>query len=141
MAKATLVKKLRMQPGQRVLILNAPPDYRETLGGLPEGIELAETAEGKFEFVQLFVRDSAQLDELLPTAVGAAEYDGLLWISYPKRSSKVESDLTRDVLWKLVEMMGQRPVSQVSVDDIWSAMRLRPPEKVKTRDRSERSMQ
>lgn len=128
----SLVKKLRMQPGQRVLILNAPEGYIEALGDLPEGIELSEQAGGKFDCVHLFVKNSAQLDELQLTAMQAVEYDGLYWISYPKKSAKVETDLTRDVLWELMGDTGLRPVMQVSVDNVWSALRFRPAERVGT---------
>jgi hypothetical protein len=130
MSEVPLVKKLGIRSGQRVLILNAPDGYVESLGELPEGVELSDTREGKFDFVHLFVKDSTELDAFRPAALDAVEYDGLLWISYPKRSSKVKTDLTRDVLWELTKPTGLRPVTQVSVDAIWSAMRFRPEEKV-----------
>ncbi len=131
MTDSNLVKKLRMQPGQRVLILNAPEGYIASLGELPEGVVVLEVVEGKFDFVHLFARDSRQLDELLPAAVESAEYDGLFWISYPKKSSKVETDLSRDVFWDLATAgPSLRPVTQVSVDEVWSALRFRPAERV-----------
>lgn len=98
MAKPSFVKKLRIQAGQRVLILNPPAGYLESLVDLPEGVEVSTSHEGEFDFVHLFVKDSTELDDLGPVAQDAVVYDGLLWISYPKRSSKVETDLSRDVL-------------------------------------------
>jgi hypothetical protein len=71
--------------------------------------------------VHLFVTSSEELNRLRRTAMDAVEYDGLLWISYPKRSSKVAMDLTRDVLWELMADIGLRPVTQISVDEVWSA--------------------
>jgi hypothetical protein len=130
LAGTQLLKKLRMQPSQKVLILNSPPGYLETLGEFPEGVEVAQHAEGTFDFVQAFAKDLAELEGLAPLAVGAVKHDGLLWISYPKKSSGVESDLDRDVVWRAVARTGLRAVSQVSVDDVWSAIRFRPAEKV-----------
>lgn len=131
MTVSKLVKKLRMQPGQRALILNAPPGYVASLGDLPEGAVVSEEPTGKFDFVHLFVRDSGQLDERLPVAVESVEYDGLFWISYPKKSSKVETDLSRDTFWNLrAAGTSLRPVTQVSVDEVWSALRFRPAERV-----------
>jgi hypothetical protein len=130
LAGTQLLKKLRMQPDQRVLILNAPPGYLDTLGELPEGVEVAERAEGTFDFVQAFAKDLAELERLAPVAVEAVKHDGLLWISYPKKSSKIESDLDRDMVWQAVAKTGLRAVSQVSVDDVWSAIRFRPAEKL-----------
>jgi len=130
MTASTLIKKLRMQPGQRVLILNSPAGHITSLGELPEGIVPSEEPKGKFDFVHLFVRDSGQLDEHLLAAMAVAEYDGLFWISYPKKSSEVETDLSRDALWELMTDTGLRPVTQVSVDKVWSALRFRPVERV-----------
>ena len=66
----------------------------------------------------------------MPVAAEAVKHDGLLWVSYPKTSSGVESDLLRDVVWKSVAKTGLRPVTQVSVNDKWSAIRFRPADKV-----------
>jgi hypothetical protein len=126
----SLIKKLRIQPGQRALILNAPAGYSKLLGDLPEGVELLEVAEGRFGFVHLFVKDSAELDRLRPVALEAVEYDGLLWISYPKKSARVSTDLSRDGLWELMAGTGLGPVTQIAVDDIRSALRFRPAEAV-----------
>ena len=57
-------------------------------------------------------------------------YDGLLWVCYPKKSAKIESDLSRDVIWELMQDSGLRPVTQVSIDKTWSALHFRPVEKV-----------
>jgi hypothetical protein len=113
-----------------MLILNAPPGYADSLGELPEGAEVWEVPEGDYDFVHLFVRDSSEFASLGLPAIEAVRYDGLLWISYPKRSSKVETDLSRDVMWELVADTGLRPVAQVSIDPVWSALRFRPSDAV-----------
>jgi len=121
-----LIKKLRLSAGQRALVLNAPEGYLDRLGDLPVAGEPA----GTFDFVQLFVRTQAELEQQGPAAYQAVRYDGLLWICYPKKSAGVESDLSRDVVWEIVAQSGLRPVTQVSIDAIWSALRFRPPERV-----------
>ncbi|MDX1534461.1 MAG: hypothetical protein R3291_02445, partial [Thermoplasmata archaeon] len=83
-----------------------------------------------YDWGQAFVRDVADLRRLAPQARDAVRYDGLLWISYPKQSSKVATDINRDVAWKVMEEFGLRPVFQVSVDETWSALRFRPAEEV-----------
>lgn len=130
MSKTSLVKKLRIQPGQRALILNPPAGYLDALEELPEDVEVTSEPGGAFDFVHLFAKNIAELERLGPIAVEAVKYDGLLWISYPKRSSKVETDLTRDVGWEVMAEAGLRPVTQVSVDETWSALRFRPAERV-----------
>jgi len=139
MAQSSLIKKLRIQPGQRVTIINAPAGYLDQLGDLPEGVELASEPEGlgltnqpadTFDFVHLFVKNVAELERFGPSALRAVKHDGLLWISYPKRSSKVETDISRDVGWDVIKEAGLRPVTQVSIDAVWSALRFRPAERV-----------
>jgi hypothetical protein len=126
MTQSALVKKLRVQPGQRALVLNPPSGYIQSLGELSEGVELSHKPEGKYDFVHLFVKDSNEFEQLIQSVIEVVEYDGLLWISYPKRSSKVPTYLSRDVLWEMMEGTGLRPVTQVSIDAVWSALRFRP---------------
>ena len=130
MANSSLIKKLRLQAGQKALILNPPADYIKGLGRLPEDVQLSLEPGGKFDFVHLFASQNAELTRLKTIAVDSVEFDGLLWVSYPKRSSKIDSDLSRDDMWELYTDAGLRPVSQISVDETWSAVRFRPAEKV-----------
>jgi hypothetical protein len=130
MAGADLLNKLGMQPGQRVLMLNAPAGYLNELGELPEGVKVAEQHNGTFDFVQVFVKDLDELKRLAPLAADSVTYEGLFWVSYPNKGSKMESDLTRDVVWEEVAKTGLRAGSEVSLNDVWSAIRFRPPEKV-----------
>lgn len=138
MAQSSLIKKLRIKPGQRIIVINPPPGYLDQLGDLPEGVELSESeslalanqAGDTFDFVHLFVKNVAELERLGPSALRAVKHDGLLWISYPKRSSKVETDISRDVGWDVIKEAGLRPVTQVSIDAVWSALRFRPAERV-----------
>lgn len=131
MADSPLVKRLQVKPGQRMVVINPPAGYLDVLGPLPPDVELAETPDGTFDFVQLFVRNVAELERDAPTAIGALKRDGLLWISYPKRSSKVPTDLTRDVGWAAIARAGLEGVAQVAIDDVWSALRFRPTELVR----------
>ena len=131
MADSGLAKKLLIKPGQRIIILNAPPGYMDELGPLPDGVELPSKAEGSFDLVHLFVSNTGELASFAPEAVQAVKRDGVFWISYPKQSSKVKTDITRDRGWETVREAGFEPVSMVSINDVWSALRFRPSELVK----------
>ena len=126
MAETALVRKLQIRPGQRLLVLNAPAGYVDRLRPPPQGVTLSTRPNGGFDFVQLFVKNRAELDRLAPKAVKGVKHDGLLWICYPKGSAKVETDLNRDNLWKAVDALGLAGVSLISLDNVWSAMRFRP---------------
>jgi hypothetical protein len=133
MTDTTLVKKLQLKPDLRTLFLNAPEGYVESLGPLPEGVARVDGPPGTLDFVQLFVRDSAELALFAPVALAAIKRDGVFWISYPKKSSGVVSDLTRDEGWAPITAAGLRPVTQIAVDETWSAVRWRPIELVKSK--------
>lgn len=82
----------------------------------------------------LFVRDAAEAHEWLPRAVALLNEDAVFWISYPKQSAKIATDLNRDSLWALVQnSTSYRAVSNVAIDDKWSAVRFRHLDKVKSK--------
>lgn len=130
MVVSKLAKKLRLQDVTRALVLNAPEGYLKMLGEVPEGVRIDQQPEGGFDFAHLFVKDKAELEQFIDRALEAIDYDSILWISYPKGSSGVDTDLNRDILWDVLKEKGIRPVTQVSIDEVWSAMRFRPAEMV-----------
>ena len=130
MAISALAKKLRLQNPRRALILNAPAGSLGALGELPDGVTVTRKLTGKFDFAHLFAKDRNELERFIDRVLKAIEYDAVLWISYPKGGSGVETDLNRDKLWKALPDRGIRPVTQVSIDATWSAMRFRPPEQL-----------
>lgn len=118
----SLAERMSIKPGYIGAIINAPENYTPEL---PESVTLVEGEAGNLDFIHLFVRNKAELDANAPRAMNALKEDGLLWISYPKRSSKVETDITRDNGWDVMTQAGLRGVAQVSVDETWSALRFR----------------
>lgn len=133
MSETAIVKKLRLQAGQKALLLNAPESYLQALGELPGEVVFSTQPDGVYDFVQLFIKDWAELERLGPFAFQAIKYDGLLWVCYPKQTGKIKSDLNRDILWKLMEPTGLSPVMQIAIDETWSALRFRPAEKIARR--------
>jgi hypothetical protein len=127
-----LTKRLGIKPGFRVRIVNPPEDYLKRLTPLPEKAEVAPRGTGPFDVVQLFVSCKADVDRNAVKAIGMVRPRGLLWICYPKKSSKMKTDITRDHGWEAVEEAGWIGVSLIAVDETWSAMRFRPREEVGT---------
>ena len=125
MPESPLPKKMKLRPGNRALILNAPEGYRRELEPLPEGVELAEQLRGKFDWIQLFVRAEAELKALGHKAIAAMSAESMLWISFPKGSSKIQTDLTRDKGWSSLQHVDLKWVNLVSVNATWSAFALR----------------
>jgi len=81
--------------------------------------------DGKVDFVHLFVESREQFAERFPQAAESLKDAGLLWISYPKSKGKVKYDINRDSLWGLLLDVGFHPVAQVSLNDDWSAVRIK----------------
>jgi len=126
---ALWAKKLQIKTVGKAAVLNAPPGYAVQLG-IETAASLAGVKAGSLDFIQVFAKSRQELDGVLADVLKALKNDGLLWVSYPKGSSKVKTDLNRDILWKAVGEHGMAGVSLVSLDDTWSAMRFRPAAKV-----------
>jgi len=81
---------------------------------------------GSFDWIQVFVRNEAELKQLAPKAAKALSPDGLLWISFPKGSSGIQTDLTREKGSDSLSKLDLKWVSLISVNETWSAFGLRP---------------
>ena len=111
-------KKLKLKPGAPAAVIVAPPGYLDRLGAPPD-IDVKTTLNGPLDWVSL--RDYPRA----PAASSLAP-NGHAWISYPKGSSKMQTDLTRDKGWEPLEGSDLMLLSLVSVDERWSAFGLRP---------------
>ncbi len=123
-------KKLRLQAGLTATTLNAPEDYLDLIGGEPEGVRFITAPFSEVDFLHLFAEDQSELDAYIDRALKSVKYDGLLWLSYPKGSSGIQTDINRDVIWEHLKSYGIRPVSQISLNETWSAIRFRPAEAI-----------
>ena len=130
MSEPTLIKKLRLHTVNHALVLFPPQRFLEMLGPLPEGIDVSQEANGKHDFVLLFVANEQEFSARIEQAIAAVGYDRLFWLAYPKKSAGTASDLSRDRVWKLMIPTGLRPVTQIALDETWSALRFRPTELV-----------
>lgn len=120
-----LSKKLRITEGVRVLLLGAPESFPEQLEPLPSGASLSMRASGKFDVVLNFATDSKSLEKGLSRATTALAEGAVFWICYPKKSSGIKTDLSRDEGWKCLFDAGFGPVTQVAIDETWSAVRFK----------------
>lgn len=126
MADGELSKKLKIKPGPRIALVGAPDGYLQQLRPLPQRVEVAIKLQGKLDWIQVFVKDKAQLEKAIPRIVQSLKPDGMLLISYPKGTSKTQTDLTRDKGWEGIQEADLKWITLVSVDDTWSAFALRP---------------
>jgi len=123
-SQRSLVEKLGIKPHTRIAIVNAPRGYRNTLGKLPPGVTVATAARGSLSFIHLFTAGRALLEAKLPALLRALLPDGVLWVSWPKQSSGVETDITEDVVRAVALPTGLVDVKVAAIDDVWSGLKL-----------------
>jgi hypothetical protein len=123
-ATSALVRKLKLKSGARAAVIGATPDYLARLDPPPD-VGVSDSLDGTFDWIQVFVRTSADLSAIAQPLGAALSPTGIAWISYPKGSSKIQTDLTRDKGWEPLEGSDLMWLSLVSVDDTWSAFGLR----------------
>ena len=124
-ATSTLATKLKLGAGLHAAVVGAPDGYLDRLDP-PEGVTIATNLTGTFDWIQIFVRTTAELAAIVGPLTTALAPTGRAWVSYPKGSSKIQTDLTRDKGWEPLGGGQLMWLSLVSVDDTWSAFGLRP---------------
>lgn len=119
-----VLKKLGYKNQDPILIMNAPEEYKTAFAD--KVVEIHTKIDSKYSFIQVFETELAKAKEKAVDLIGALESDGHLWLCYPKGTSKkFKSDINRTKSWEIFSPFGFEPVSQVSIDDDWSAMRFR----------------
>jgi hypothetical protein len=120
----SIAQKLFIRENYTVLLLNAPKGYKSALGALPKGAQVVTSSTKAADLIQVFARNKAEMDDLLAKAKPCLKEGGLLWATYPK-AGQLDTDLKREVVWECGQQIGMDCVSQIAVDDVWSALRLK----------------
>ena len=118
-----LIKKLGLKPGQRARFVGAPEHYLRLLGGLPEGVEVVAATRGRLDFIHLFATRGSELDRRVPPLVRHLADDGMLWISWPKGASSIETDLNGNLVRRRGLETGLVDVKVCAVDEDWSGLK------------------
>ena len=119
-----LVKKLGLKPPLTLVAIDAPREYRSWLGELPPGVRIVTAPDGCVEAVHLFVTKRATLQKTLAMLRRRLEQAGFVWVSWPKKSSKVETDITEDTIREVALPMGLVDIKVCAVTDVWSGLKL-----------------
>ena len=118
-----IAKKLGIGPGCRVLVTGAPAAYR-TIVDLPDGVTLARTPGARVDVFHAFVTQRSELASRLPRWLAAMRADAVVWVSWPKRASKLPTDVTEDVVREVALPLGLVDVKVCAVDERWSGLKL-----------------
>ena len=122
-SKRSLTEKLGIKKDSKVIFLNAPHDYARTLGKLPKGITLTHDLSGPLDFIQFFAKEREELETCVKRLKQELSKNGMLWISWPKRASQVETDLSESVVREIGLRNGLVDVKVCAVDETWSGLK------------------
>jgi hypothetical protein len=127
-----LVKKLGIKPGFKVHTIDAPGDYRSLLAPLPEAVRFTSAADAATHMVHLFAVQRAQLERSLVSLRKALSAEAMIWVSWPKKSSKVPTEITEDTIREVALPLGFVDIKVCAVTEVWSGLKLVVRKKLRT---------
>jgi hypothetical protein len=119
-----LARKLGIRPGGRLALIDAPDHVEALLDPMPDGVRILRRPRGHVDVAWLFTTQRARLERRIDAIAQLIHPDGALWVSSPKRASKVPTDVTEDVVRDVVLPRGLVDVKVVAVDDVWSGLKV-----------------
>ncbi|MDH3492504.1 MAG: DUF3052 domain-containing protein [Acidobacteriota bacterium] len=119
-----LAKKLGITEGCRLYVKNAPSNYAELIAPAPVNVSILKRLSNNIDIVHFFINDEAELRSLIGDYKNRIKQGGMIWVSWPKKSSAVRSDVTEDVIREVVLSHGLVDVKVCAVDETWSGLKL-----------------
>jgi hypothetical protein len=119
-----LVKKLGLEPGMTVQVVDAPAPYERLVDALPADLRFVSRAGAGTQLVHLFVRESARLQKLLSSLRERLPSTAVVWVSWPKKSSGVAADVDENAVRRLALPLGFVDVKVCAIDATWSGLKL-----------------
>ena len=121
----TTAQKLKIKENFSLLTIHAPAEFKAALGELPSGVIISNKAKN-YNQIHWFVKDKAQMESEVAKVIDLLKDDVLCWIYYPKGTSKIQTDLTRDKGWEeLLKHKDLQWISLISFNDTWSTFGMR----------------
>jgi hypothetical protein len=119
-----LARKLGVKEGHRIRIQNAPENYLDLISPGPKNVRVSKSPGKDVDIFHLFTRSSSELKAQLPKLLSAINQKGMIWISWPKKSSGVPSTVTEDTIRSVALPLGLVDVKVCAVDETWSGLKL-----------------
>jgi hypothetical protein len=122
-SETPLLKKLGIREGARVSLVNAPQDFPQELGPLPDGVQFLSASHKKIDLVLVFVKSRAELVQRLGQLRPKLSQNGMLWVAWPKKSSGVETDLSFAEVQEAGLETGIVDTKICAINDVWSGLK------------------
>jgi hypothetical protein len=124
MSDKPIAQKLLIKENYTILLINEPESYRSLLCPLPPNTTVTVKPQADIDLIQIFLTSKKELEDQLPKLKALLSEKGTLWITYPKGTSKVKTDVNRNKIAAYAKTLGLQAIFMVSIDDTWSALRL-----------------
>ena len=118
-----VVQKLGIQPGFCIFVEGAPAAYANIVGQLPDDVKIAPRLKAPLDMVHVFVTEEASLGKRLVASRAAIAPDGMIWVSWPKKSPRLPTDLTDVVVRDTALPLGLVDIKVCAIDEIWSGLK------------------
>ena len=118
------MRKLGFAPGMRVHYANAPEHFADLVGELPDDVRVLQRPAANLDLAMLFVTERAALARGLQRLQPKLQPAGMIWVAWPKRASKVPTDITEDVVREVALPRGLVDVKVCAIDEVWSGLKL-----------------
>jgi hypothetical protein len=119
-----LAKKLGIKDGFYIRLVNAPGYYMDLFNDLPTNLFFEDKGNSKVDFIHLFTKSKQEYLKLLPPLKDRIKPNGMIWVSWPKKASKVVTDITEDIIRNFALQTGLVDIKVCAVDDTWSGLKL-----------------
>jgi len=119
-----LVKKLGIKKGFKIYVRNSPYKYGELLNEVPKEVEIGKKLSSDMDMVHLFTKSKQELESEIKKYISKIKPSGMIWVSWPKKASKVTTDITEDVIREIVLPLGLVDVKVCAVNETWSGLKL-----------------
>ena len=119
-----LIVKLGIKTGFTICVINPPENYYEILGEMPAAINVKTKLSGNNDFIHFFTDNEKEYSSPLPSMKKHLAKSGMVWISWPKKSSKVATNLDENVIRNFALKNGLVDIKVCAVDEVWSGLKL-----------------
>jgi hypothetical protein len=119
-----LVKKLGIKEGFKIKLVNPPENYFDLTGNLPPGVVILKTKNDMADFIHLFTNKISDLEKQIIKLKDEIKKDGMIWVSWYKKSAKLPTEITEDIIRNTVLPLGLVDVKVCAVDEKWSGLKL-----------------
>jgi len=119
-----LAKKLGIKPGSTLHLVRAPANYSSLVDPLPANVTVARNVINELDLVHLFTKKRSELLELLARYRTRIKQNGVIWVSWPKKTSGIQSEITEDTVREVALPLGFVDVKVCAVDEVWSGLKL-----------------